>query len=505
MSGYTRFGSWLTDCAKNNSLPGVMFTSNGDMRGSLGRLADLAFGKSSMDETQILGSVESFNRVISNEANARHCAIFRNVPAIMGNKLKDGITELRKTHRLVSKMCSVLQERINARYSGDAVLAQLTGANSPLTLPVIDWKVFNIIDERSVRTNIHVANDRDINEKVTPTLLSIIVNKLPYSSPYRTATVEKIVVDDNKMNKIVDALHNRLPNIDHSHLVGILRNIFDLTETSMRGMANRASMLASGKSITDLVKFATLACEYVQVIDQLKPELLDLSNQTMAEYSKHADVYMQYAETLLYIASYWRNDVWKESVLLPGGFVNGDVYGEYSEKGGTMNDIVRFKNYMYAKIPIPLKGVKSEAIMSSVQSIKESISTIVTNKTRELTEEKKRIERDCFIAVATEYFNGNKDKLDPRFAYRNNISGYAAAVFDASAHLPVETRFYKLLMGGYHINDMVSTLYGRLETAYTASSEKLGSIDNEDKLRIETAVYADMVVQYLIDSGILII
>ena len=141
MSGYTRFGSWLTDCAKNNSLPGVMFTSNGDMRGSLGRLADLAFGKSSMDETQILGSVESFNRVISNEANARHCAIFRNVPAIMGNKLKDGITELRKTHRLVSKMCSVLQERINARYSGDAVLAQLTGANSPLTLPVIDCMV----------------------------------------------------------------------------------------------------------------------------------------------------------------------------------------------------------------------------------------------------------------------------------------------------------------------------------------------------------------------------
>ena len=505
MSTYTRFGSLLAKQVEAGLMPQALFTDNADMRNSLSRLADLAFGKSTMEDKQVLGSVESFSRVVNDRyVNAKYSDIFRKVAGVFGQKLSKGVEQLHQTKRLVNKMCSVMQTYVDNRYSADAVLSVLTGKDKPMKLANIAWEVFNIIDERNVRANVNLSIEKDINNPITHTYMMQAINKLPYANTYNQIPIEKIHLENGKFTKIVDVVQSRLPKIDHSHVVGIIQNILELNESNMRSMVYSATALANGRNLKDMNKYMTLACEYVQVLDALKPDVLNISNSLMEEYRKHADVFNQYAETILYIASYYRNEVWKNSVLLPGGLINTDTYQEYVSKGGSMNDIVRHRNQYYQKDPIPTKGISGEFISQSVEGIKNNLSEMMVKNADEIEKKKRTIERDSFIAVSTEYLSGNTNKLDPKFAYKNAISRYAATVFDATANLPIETRFYRMLMGSCHINDIVSNMYDRLEKAYTVSSENLGKLDMEDKLKIETAVYADMVAEYLVNSGIIV-
>ena len=505
MSTYTRFGALLAKQVEAGLTPQVLFTDNADMRSSLSRIADLAFGKSVVEGKQVLGSVESFSRVVNDRyINDRYSDIFRKVADVFGAKLSKGVATLKQTKKLVNKMCSVMQGYIDDRYSADAILSALTGKDKPMRLANVAWEVFNIIDERNVRANVNLSIGKDINNKITGTYISQAINQLPYSNQYNQITIKKISLENGKFTKIVDAVQSKLPNIDHSHIVGILQNIFDLNESGMRSMVYSATALSNGKNLKDFNKYITLACEYIQVLDVLKPEVLNISNSLLEEYRKHADVCTQYSETILYIASYYRNEMWKNSVLLPGGLVNPDTYPEYEANGGSMNDIVRHRNQYFKNDPIPTKGVTGKFISTSVEGIKNNLSDTVARNADEIERKKRIIERDCFIAVSTEYLSNNTNKLDSKFAYRNSISRYAASVFDATANLPIETRFYRMLMGSCHINDLVSNMYNRLEKAYTESSENLGKLDADDKLKIETAVYSSMIAEYLVDSGIVV-
>ena len=506
MSTYTRFGSLLAKQVEAGLLPQALFTDNADMRNSLSRLADLAFGKPTMEDKQVLGSVESFSRVINDKyTNGRYSEIFRKVANIFGVKLSKGVEQLHQTKKLVNKMCSVMQKYIDDRYSADAVLSAITGKDKPTAkLPNVAWSVFNIIDERNVRANVNLSIGKDINNPITNSYMMQAINKLPFANAYNHVDINKISLENGKFTKIVDVVQSKLPKIDHSHVVGILQNIFELNESNMRSMVYSATQLANGRNLQNINKFMTLACEYIQVLDALKPDVLDISNALLEEYRKHADVFTQYAETILYIASYYRNEVWKNSLLLPGSFINPDTYQDYVAKGGSMNDIVRHRNQYFQKDPIPTKGVTGEFISSSVEGIKNNISETMIKNADEIERKKRIIERDSFIAVSTEYLSNNTKKLDPKFAYKNSISRYAASVFDATANLPIESRFYRMLMGSCHINDIVSNMYNRLEQAYTISSENLGKLDIDDKLKIETAVYADMVAEYLVNSGIVV-
>ena len=506
MSTYTRFGALLAKQVEAGLMPQSLFTDNADMRNSLARLADLSFGKDTLEDKQVLGSVESFSRVVNDKfINKRYSDIFRNVSSILGTKLAKGAAQLRQTKQLVNKMCSVMQNYIDDRYSADAVLSALTGKDkSTVRLANVAWEVFNIIDERNVRANVNLSIGKDLNNAITHTYMMQAINKLPFANQYNQVNIKKIELDNGKFTKIVDVVSSKLPRIAHSHVIGIIQNIFELNESNMRSMVYSATRLANGYNLKDINKYITLACEYVQVLHVLTADVLDISNSLMEEYRQHADVFNQYAETILYIASYYRNEVWKNSVLLPGSLINPDTYTDYVNQGGSMNDIVRHRNQYYQKDPIPTKGISGEFISSSVESIKNNISETMVKNADEIEKKKRVIERDSFIAVATEYLSNNTKKLDPKFAHKNSISRYAATVFDATANLPIETRFYRLLMGSCHINDIVSNMYNRLEKAYTESSERLGKIDADDKLKIETAVYADMISDYLVNSGIIV-
>ena len=505
MSTYTRFGTLLAKQAEAGLTPRALFTDNADMRNSLSRIADLAFVKGDIADKQILGSIESFSRVINDKyINTRYSNVFHKVADVFGTKLSTGVEALKRTKHLVNNMCTVMQKYIDRKYAEDAVLAEITGKDHQMTLAHVAWDVFDVVDERNIRANVNLSIGKDINNHITSAYMAQAINMLPYANKYNKVELKKIALDEKKFNSIQDAIQSRLPKISHSHVSGILHNIFELNESGMRSMVYSATALSNGKNLKDMNKYLTLACEYVQILDILKPEVLNISNSLMEEYRKHSAVLNQYAETILYIASYYRNEVWKNSVLLPGSMINNDAYAEYAAKGGSVSDIVRHRNQYFKNDPIPTKGVTGEFIAASAKSIRDNLSEIMTRNADEIEKKKRVIERDCFVAVSTEYLANNTNKLDPKFSHRTSISRYAASVYDATSNLPIETRFYRMLMGSCHINDMVSNIYNRLEKAYTESSERLGKIDTEDKLLIETGVYSDMIAEYLVDSGIIV-
>ena len=505
MSTYTRFGTLLTETVAAGKLPEVLFADHGDLRNSLSRVADMAYGKDQLDEKQVLGSVESFSRVISDKfVESKYNEVFHKVSDVFASQLGRSINTLRQTKALVNRMCQVNDRYINSRYAEDIVLSKLTGKDKPMQLPKVAWRIFDLIDERNVRANVNLSIGQDVNKPITHTYMMQAINKLPFANQYNQVTLNKLELDPAHFLVLVDQVQAKLPNIDHSHINGILQNIFALNESGMRSMVYTATQLANGKDVRNINKYLILACEYVQVINQITPEMLNVANSTLDEYRKHAEVFNQYAETILYIGSYYRNEVWHGSVLLPGGMVNTDTYQEYEAKGGTMSDLVRHHNYFYQKDQVPLKGISGKFVLDSMENIKNNLSEITVKQTDEINKKKRTIARDSFIAVATEYLSNNQKKLDSRFAYRKNISRFAASVYDANANLPLETKFYRLLMGSCHINDLVSKIYHRLEDAYTESSEQLGQIAGDDKLKIETKVYADLIAEYLVDSGILV-
>ena len=505
MNEYTRFSLMMADAAMHNALPKMLFTENADMRGSVYRLGALTAVDDMVQPSKVRAAVEAYGAAAADLVNnGSQTEVFRRLADTFAEKIQGGIDDLHTVQSTVNSLVARMQTLMDEKMSGDAVLASLYHKNIPLSMEAIAWKRFDVIDEQSLRANIHADLGRGIHEDITRAKISQAINRIPCTTQYNKIELSPIKLTNEKFNSIVASVHKKLPGMSDRHIGGILRNVLDLNENHLRLCAKTADDLATGKAIEKMNSTLSLAVDYVEVLDALDEKTLGLAASTMAEYDKHSAAMQKVSETLLYIASFYRNEIWKDSVLLPGGYLNMDTMDAFTKAGGDVNMVVRHKNQFFSEGHIPVKGVTGDQILKSAKTVSDTIAQESLKNANAIEAKKRQMERDSFVYVATEWLNAHRKDMSATFTGRSDVTKYADSVYHAGLNSPVEMRFYKVILNSCHIGDMVSTLYDRLSSAYTSYTADMGSITETAKQELEYKVYADLISEYLIDSGLIV-
>ena len=503
MSEYAKLGSLLQDQVDNSVLRPILFTQNANLRASVHQLVLSTEGA----EVPVSEMVAEYAAMENNkEEFGTQFSVFNQIADAFAAKLKDAAETLKGVRNEVTSLCDTTSEKISIRIAEDPVLAKLCGIQKDLSMEKVAWEHLDSVDMRSIRYTLHDAARIDADKEVTTSVLHSIINQLDCANQYNTVELSKIDLTQDVFDRVVGDLHKYMTDESREVVAGMFRNLLNYNTTSCRQSVIAANNLLSGKSASDINRIMHISASYKKMFAVMTPEVLDLAASTMDELNRHVNSMTKFVNTMLYIASYYRNVIWTNAVIVPGPFCNTDNMESYEGKGGTMTKLVQHNTRFYQDkdLPVPTKGISGEFILQSAERLENDFAKEAATKSKKINQTKSDIERASFIITATNYLNSCSD-LSPKFSMSKNLTQYAASVYDSMKSSSMEDKFYKLIFNAKHIGTIVPELYARLSKAYVDYATKVGSISEESCEELDIAVYSDMISEYLVDQGILVI
>ena len=504
MGQYNSFANLLKDQATHDSLPEVLFTDNTDLRGSTTRLAIATESSDEVSAENIVDVINEFDELSVNRYEFG--STFDSYEAIadtFANKLNEGVKTLRTIKDTVCQLKDKHDEMVAMRIAEDPILAKICGVEQKLHMDSMEWGYLDEVDERFVIAELHDKVGHNPDKEVTPSMLGLIINAMPCANRTNVVELEKVSIRQDVFNNIVDKLTNYIPNESRDFIAGMLSNLCMLDRISCEQSVKSARKFLDGVTANNMNHILHISVSYNKLFDAIKSIDMDLSESTMQELGKHVDAMRDICNTMLYIASYYRNTVWKDAVIVPGPYVNPDNYSAFESDGGTMTNLVHHCNRFYTDIDVPIKGISGQFVLKSAKRLEEEYNKEATANIAIVNGEKKRIDRGSFVRMSVEYLKGQT--LSPKFFNGSDLSKYAGAVYDSMPEAPIESRLYKLIINSMYPNTITAMLYDRISKEYTDYAAKTGKLSKETCEELDEKVYADMISEYFVNQGILVV
>ena len=500
---YKKLGSLLQDQVNNSVLHPVLFTPNSNLRSSIHQMV---LSTESAD-IPVSDMVAEYASMENNGGEFEHqFSSFDQIANAFASRLKDGAEILTNIKKEVSDLCEATSERISIRIAEDPVLAEICNVKKDLKMDAVAWEHLDKVDLRSIRYTLHDAAHMEAEREVTVNVLHAIINQLDCANQYNQVILNKIELTKEVFDRIVSNLHKCLPTESREVVAGMFRNLLEYNTAACLNSVTAAKNFLTGKSVSDINRIMHISSAYKQMFAIMTADILDLATSTMEELTKHIASMTKFVNTMLYIASYYRNVVWTDAVIVPGPLCNMDNMEAYENKGGTMTNLVQHNNRFYDQkdLSVPTKGISGEFILQSSERLSADFEKESAKAAKKINQTKSDIERASFILTATNYLNESND-LSPKFQMSKNLTQYAASIYDGMKNSPMEDKFYKLIFNAKHIGTIVPELYSRLSNAYVEYATKVGSISEESCEELDIAVYSDMISEYLVNQGILVV
>ena len=503
MGKYASFANLLKDQATHDSLPEVLFTENADLRGSTSRLAIASEFDNEVSAENIADLVSELDRMnMDGEYNSLFTS-FENIANAFATKLEQGVSDLRTIKEDVTELKDKHDEAIALRVAENPVLAKICGISKELTMDKVAWNYLDEVDERFLITELHDKIGMDPDKEITPSVISLVINAMPCANRTNRVELSKISIGGEKFNNCVNKLIDYIPSESKETVAGMFVNLLQLDTYSCEMAVKSARSFMEGKTLNRVNDILHISVAYNKLFDAIKHIDLDVAASTMEDIAKHVDAMRSISNTMLYITSYYRNTVWKDSVLVPGPYVNSDNFDTFEAEGGTLTNIVHHNNRFHNELRIPVRGVSGKFIMQSAERLEKEFSDEAAKNIGIINAEKRNIDRGCFITTSVEYLKSHK--LSQKFPGSMNLDKYAASVYDSMPEAPMESRFYKLIINAIHPNTITSMLYDRLSKEYTSYAAKTGKLSKDICAELDEKVYSDMICDYLVNQGILIV
>ena len=121
----------------------------------------------------------------------------------------------------------------------------------------------------------------------------------------------------------------------------------------------------------------------------------------------------------------------------------------------------------------------------------------------ELNVIRRKVVRDCFITVGVEALSSlaKKNRLSKAFGQRD-LPSFAAACYDSNLDAPLENACYQLLITSQYLGTATETLYSNYSRELANMASKARTLTKEDCELLEAKVMTDILVNALIDNGI---
>lgn len=504
MVSYSTFANLMKDQATHDSLPTVLFTENADLRSSTTRLALSSEGDQEVSVENVADVVKELDTFNTNRMEYGDLfGSFETIADAFATKLNEGISSLRAVKSDVTALKDKCEETTAMRIAEDATLSKVCGIEKELTIDSIEWKYLDAVDERYLVEEVHNRIGHDPDRPITRSILDMVVNSVPGANNVNKPDLKEIKLENKTISNCIKNLKNFIPDESDEFVGGMFINLLKLSSLDCELAVRKLRNYIEGKHLDQMVNMLHVAYGYNKLYDAIKSTDMDLAASSMEELGKHVDAMRAISNTILYIAGYYRNTVWKDAVLVPGPYANPDNMEQFTTDGGTPTRLVQHYKKFYSDVEIPVKGVSGKFIIQSAERLENEFTEEAAKNVAFINAEKKRIERASFITTSVEYLKNTI--LSPKFASRNDLSKYAASVYDSMVNAPVESRFYKLIINAKYPNSVTSMLYDRIGKTYAEYAEKTGKLSKETCEELDIKVYADMISEYLVNQGVLVV
>ncbi len=500
MSEFKTFGSLLQEQDKLGKTHDVLLTPNAGLRATIHRIS---LSNENIADDNIIELVDSYENMQSDVIEKNMFRPFQAIADAFANKINEGASTLRSIKNEVTELCDGYQEHVAMRIAEDATLAKLCNNTTELSMDSVKWEYLDMVDEYSIRMTLHDTIGMDMDKATNPSMIDMLINKLDNANSYNQANLNKITLPVSVTDRIVNMLNTNILN-PQDDVRSMFINILNHDTYACTRAINMVKEFASGKSVANINQILRLATGYKQIFALMTSENLDLAASTMVDVIEHVDSMNKVMNTLLYIASYYRNTVWENAVLVPGPLCNEDNREQYEQKGGSITQLAQHNKRFYDELALPTKGVSGEYILKTAETVEKGFATEAANNIAQLNKTKDNIERGCFLVDAVNYLKNNKPYSN-QFAHSNNLDKFAASIYDSMKNSPIESKFYKLILQAKHAGSIVPELYNRIGKAYVEYGTKTGQLSVEACAELDINVYSAMISEYLVDQGIIVV
>jgi len=426
----------------------------------------------------------------------------------------------------IEKMATVFADRINASFKAlstyhamvesinDAAVAktkQSIDANpflrealqqpaaTELTYPKLNWNDGYVIPGFSEQEVVNTAHQRSGRTDSMPSVgvaqvLLNEVNLLATKNGYAT-----IALPTDTVQNLITRISAKVPGISETKVGLYINRLLSMSAFLQNVAYTTKDFFAAEGAFT-----ADACCSMVetaQLLGVLLPILddntnWDLSPDTMTKVRGNLEIYKKFINVCLYLFTYYRRSVFKDTILLPNSCLNMDNYDTFFGREGATP--VMLRDYVAVVFPgdiyrNTIRGVlvdevfeKKDQVAKRIEQGKQAIAT-------KLVFEHNGVKRRALILAMLEFANSAPADLprDPDVDIKRLAEVKAQKVVAGDADFRVG--IYEFLFQAYLVNPFSVILYENIGLQYTKMLATTTQLDELTLCSMEITVVAKLI------------
>lgn len=430
---------------------------------------------------------------------------FQKISDTFAYRISESYQELTKIKGEVTKLVASSEALAKSRISEDPVLASLENEQSTTTkLKPVHWDYLKNVNELTLEQKLlnRIGVDT-IKEGSERYIHSVMVANLPFGSASKQKEFTPLKITRSKMKDMVDRLAAKVPQFNKIEVQNILAHVLHLNHTDCNKALYSIENLMSGEAAPKINQILRFVNSYNTVLPYISEETLDVARSTMVGIQERVDAMQAFIDVTTYLCTYYRNNVWRDAIVVPGMLVNTDNWEEFTNadkqsiKKNPILTILQYKNKIYEDRDVPLSGIKGQTIIDRCEAIsKEAYETATANVVR-CNQKKKEIYRDAFIITAGKWLRAQK-KFSNEFLMSDEPEAFAESIFDSNRNDAVENMFYTTILNSCYVNTLTSKIHKRLRDEYKKAAAAASTLTERDIVNIDTKVMADVVNEFMV-------
>lgn len=497
----------LAEKARVGELDDIDMTSSNGLNALMDYLVAMS-GDSDVENTNagFYQAVQEFANMVNNPDEYHDVfSKFQKIADAFSIRVTDSYNQLKEMKDTVNKLVASSETLAKSRISEDPVLAALENDLSTTTvLKPIRWDYLNNVNEmlleQKLLNSIGVESMKEGGERH---IHQVILNHLPFGVASDKKEFTPLKLTKRTFLDMVDKLSAKVPNYSKIEVQNILAHVLHLNRIDCNKAIHSIENLMSGESASKINKILRFANVNNAVLSQCTAETFDLARSTMVAVQERVDAMQKFIDFTTYLCTYYRNNTWRDAIVVPGMLVNTDNWDEFTsadkeaiKKNPTLA-ILQYKNKIYEDQDIPLNGIKGATIIERCDNIAKEAYAIASNNTFRCNQKKKDIYRDAFIFTAGRWIRSQK-KYSQEFMSANEPELFASRIYDGNRDDAVENMFYTVILNSCHVNTLTAAIHKRLRDEYKKAVASATALTERDIVNIDTKVLADIINEFAV-------
>lgn len=432
---------------------------------------------------------------------------FQNVSNALGTKISNITKTMRNVKSCVDSIVNETKRNVDLTMSLDPVLIQFVDKPfTDVTLPQSRWGYLDKVNERVLVDQINAKHHLN-EEHISKIGIDYMLNDLPQSNRYNHVDLYEVGIPEEKAEKIANKVFLALnKKVSQKRIRRVLATTFALNDYQCSSFISKLRSMEKDfhKAITINAAMEDIS-DYLAVLPLLTEEFTGLAASSYAELDKHIQILAEYTKAYAYMCSYYRNDVWKDAILLPGRIVNSDNWKDFTEKGGDMLTILRHYVAYYHKNDkvLPRNGVTMDEVLRQKDVLQKEFAQKSVEAHENIAKRRAAILRDQFANAATNWMERNRKHFSKEFPAHVNLKDYALNIYDYQPNQPLETAAYNIILNTCYMNNPVNRLYKTMTNMYVKHAASTEGFSTEDMHMIDANVMSRMIIDMLFDYDII--